>query len=231
MQAQNQISKVVRSMVRTLKTEHGLTVPYSALRAAYLQAGGIAPHALRATAKQSKPVVDPASSEQTLYLVSDDVGDLTVLAFDRHGSYPLAGALPHDSCLLELLAVGHFTSTVAASYYLEHLTKTQEFMERHFGIQVTPGMKCSQDTSSTGSHYCVLKVRVQDAAWHQALLDTASNEGILDSIAEHVGMNYRENFSAASLRRKADWTLTYMEATSFTECLVRCNALPGSRDD
>lgn len=214
-----ELTRVVRSMRKALKADHGVDVPFSALRAAYLQAHGLHPHAHpalptgprrpaappEAVAAQAAPSDPVLTQRLTLHLATDDVGCLTELALDAAGEV----RLPEDWTFECARLVSQRVRCPSIRRYgvPEYVGRAESFYRQHFELPATAHTRVElHDSGDDSGDECALEValsRAELTRLMQAALD--ENPGLRETLAEWVGLHYRRNFDTESLEAQADW--------------------------
>jgi hypothetical protein len=226
------ITSLVRSMKRTLKNKHGIDVPYSALRASYLQAIGESPHAFAGRNNVVEAKVElsvPAPAEvvrnplwRTLYLVENDLGCLERLALDKEGS----ALLPEDFEFKNAVLERQFAEVPRVSRYglPDYLVKAKEFFAP-FGIELASTYTFwHTDLGDDSGDKCKMVVSMPDADW-STLLKAAleQNPSFAAEVAEWVGMHYHRLFENESTGQQLDWVERFLSAKQEAEDEGNCD--------
>jgi hypothetical protein len=218
-----ELTRVVRSMCKTLKSEHGLDVPYTALRAAYLRAHGRHPHAsgrsptrVRVKAFAAAPLAqapalppDELDTRVRLHLVEDDIGCLQRLALDADGRYPV----PEDWMFTAARLVHQQARVPSVRRYglPPYLEDAQQFYAG-FGLNAAQARSEFDDVGDDSGDTCVLEVHLARDEFEQLLLAVLRDTpGLADELAEWVGLHYRRNFDAEAPAVRAQWLARYAQ--------------------
>jgi len=212
------ITSLVRSMKRTLQTEHGITVPHSALRASFLRAHGENPHAFagRVQASEQKTVEVTASVAEaptqtyTLYLADTDAGCLERFALDADGTILLPEDFEFKGAKLE----HQYAEVPSVNRYglPDYLVKAKEFYAA-FGLELSPTHEFKfHNLGDDSGDSCKLQISMTDLEW-QAVLAAALGESpdFAAEVAEWVGVHYQHNFDKEPELKKLEWAHRYLE--------------------
>lgn len=216
-----ELTRVVRSMRKTLKSEHGLDVPYTALRAAYLRAQGRHPHAFGRAPAQVPPSAHtphpactpalPKPARDTcvrLHLVEDDLGCLERLALDADGRYPL----PEDWMFATARLVRQQARVPSVRRYgLPRYIEEAQAFYAGFGLSAGQVHNEIDDAGDDSGDTCALEVHMARGELEQLLLAVLEDTpGLAEALAEWVGLHYRRNFDVEPPAARADWLARYV---------------------
>jgi hypothetical protein len=223
------LTSFVRSMRKSLKTEHQLDVPYTALRAAYLRACGENPHAFSGKPVRENPVKpaskppraekpqtrEPADSNieldwyVRLYLVEDEIGCLERLALDPEGQY----LIPEDWTFSTAELIHQYAKLPSIRRYglPDYIQNPSEFYAR-FGLKAQHARADFDDLGDDSGDTCELEIDIANDELAQVLLATLRDaEGLEDLVAEATGLHYGKNFAAESPARQAEYFARYAQ--------------------
>lgn len=191
-----EVTAIVRSMMKALSKDHGIQVPYTALRAAYLRAQGEHPHAFSRTTQPvdrvTKEIVTNGELRSfVLHLVDDEAGGMDVLALDHAGEY----SVPEDFDWTGFRVKAVYARVPRVSRYglPDHVEKEQEFYPHYFdGMKVANGFERRfDDLGDDSGGDAQVQVLCTQADWHRMLLAVAKSTGEYDVVAEQLGIDHR----------------------------------------
>lgn len=223
---------LVRSMKRTLESQHGIKVPHSALRASYLQALGEHPHAFAGRAQEAEPEVpgpavsSPSVRLRKLYLCEDDLGCLESLSLDEEGSAPV----PLDFVFKDVFVERQFAYLPRVSKFglPDYLANGREFFS-NLGLAFSGSYEHGyKDLGDDSGDSCCVWVSISEAHWNELLVAVKDSNSlfrldVIEWVREHHGLD-----TYLDIREKQyTWTQLYldsMEAASemfAEECLAK----------
>lgn len=216
---EQQVTAIVRAMKKCLKKDHGIVVPHAALRAAYLQAGGINPHAFSAQVLTTDPVqesavaTEPGVFGRVFHLVEDNVGCLSRLALDAEGEL----CVP-DTWVFTNAAVSYLYATIPSvkKYGMpDYLVKQSNFFPTRFpGLALAKSVKFEyHDTGDDTGDRAVLAISMSDTEWQALLYEIAKAEGLLNDAKYEIALHYRIDWSAAA--NKGELLERYLLSSNF----------------
>lgn len=213
-----EVTQIVASMRKSLAASHGLDVPHSALRAAYLTAKGKHPHSFGKSEEKGKSlkaskVPTTSMTTKSMYLTNDEVGCLRDLSLDAEGCYLLT-SLPAE--LMARIQVKKVEATVPsiAKYGLpDYIAHPRVFFEKDLGMKLHLDFAAQYtDTRDDSGDSCALAVELSEVDYVQVVAATlAEYPDFEEEVAEWVGLHYRNNFEAGSPAAKADWVSRFLE--------------------
>ena len=219
------VTALVRSMKRALKTDHGSDVPHAALRAAYLVAQGEHPHAFagnhpKAATADSVPTTRSQAAGSALLVRSlyiphgSRIGEILSLDADGRACLPLDPLLQRfglqGSIRVIKVTDAHPRGPAGASSPQALPTAdSQHFFPLVMGLPVAPD--CQVGYGDTDR--CRVEIEVAPAEWERlvgaALLHNAS---FADAVAEWVGLHYGAHFPSLSPGQRVEWVERYLES-------------------
>lgn len=209
-----EVTGLVRAMRKNLLSQHGIDVPYSALRASYLAANGENPHAFKAKAVAAKRVKSGADNQEwfdlPMYLAADDVGCLERLSLDAEGQ----SMLPEDwSFEAARLLTQDATIPRVSKYGLpDYLGNARHFYDSFFGLPFAEDYSHKYfDTNDDSGDTCALVVQVTRDELARIVKTMLKGEApFIGDVAEWVGVNYKHNFEAFSSADQVNWAMRYL---------------------
>ena len=222
MTEQKQLTALVRAMKAALKADHRIEVPYSALRASYLKANGKNPHAFGNTGGSpagGKSVLTQMQVENellethTLYLVGDESGCLTNLAFDAEGEFLLR---PQDPLLKFAKVSGQYAQVPSINRYglPVYLEDATSFYLNNFGLALAGSYAAEViDLGDDSGDTCSVDLALKRGVWLDMLWSAMGRHiGTRAKVGEWVGLHYSKNFDGESETSKAEWFERYLES-------------------
>lgn len=220
----HELTRMVRSMRKALKAEHGLEVPHAALRAAYLRAHGEHPHAFGAKRArksgasgpcEARPAQAPAPATHTadvcvrLHLTEDEAGCMERLALDAEGQYPLP-----ESWTFEAARLVRQRARVPSlrRYGLPRYIEQAQAFYAGFGLDAAEVRSDIDDAGDDSGDTCVLEVLIaRDELERMLLAVLQDTPGLAEALAEWVGQHYRCSFEAQPPGAQAEWLARYAQ--------------------
>lgn len=221
----NNIKTLVKSMQAALKRDHGMEVPYSALRASYLVAQGLNPHAqgkTAAVAVTAASAAPPAPVEgtskpgwvtKTLHLAMAEDGILQLVSLDAEGEFLCLprGGFKRGEALLQ-----HIKASVPSMkrYGLPDFLQDQAgWFREHFGLELAPGSTFDiEDLGDDSGESASLTLSLTESEWARVVLAALEHRpGLREGVAEWVGLHYGQTFASVE-RKQAEWVERFVEA-------------------
>ena len=263
------MAQKVRSIKRTLREQHGIEVPFTALQAAVLTANGIDPQApvsrsapsqactltpqewdhlvarwmgdydvvlkkqaykrllklpfLEDEARLYEDKVESDSEREALvtrdlWIHKNSEGQYIRITLDPDGELGLKNTLLWDS---ESVVV-HFKAYLSRAEWKETASVVEcnqqsitRFVRKYWGFSVNApsAVYCGYASAGESDHKIQMTIRLTWTEWG-SLLMKAYYQHILDgdTIAEWVGLHYKQDFYSCSLEQKKSWLDRYVAA-------------------
>ena len=225
------LKALVRSMKKALKEDHGIHVPYAALRAVYLQAKGEHPHAF--ASKKSKktrsagdslmPAVQTKLSSETehtpttnsthaLYLAQNEIGCLVRLSLDEDGLI----LLPRRWNFAKLTLLSQFAQVPRVSKYglPDYVSSPAGFYRDYApGLQISSECKTHlKDLGDDSADSCRLVVCADTIEWERLLEAVLlENPSFAADVADWSQAHYKCRFEEQTSTEKVKWIERFMD--------------------
>lgn len=214
------LTALVRSMKANLANHHGVTVPYSALRASYLMALGQNPHAVQDTKPTQQAKTEGACSledsdlvRKTLYLVEDEIGCLERLALDARGNYPVSQDWSFAYDRTQLVALSAEIPSINRYGLPGYLASPGHFFADQFGLSCAKPLETQvKDLGDDSGDSCQIEVVMPLKHWHALTRNVLTEQGSWDDLCESVGMNYLRVLESESIAQQVDWMERYLQS-------------------
>lgn len=206
------ITKLVQSMRRALKADHGLEVPYTALRASLLKANGEHPHAF-GRKDRAEDAVTPASADYAklmFQVVENEAGIMELLAvvgeFSEH-------VVPDDWTFEDAYVVAMEAEIPSIKRYglPDHLDDPEQFFAYH-GLKVAfvqPPAIVDLGDDSGGSARLLVVLPLSERT--RLLKHLVKDEpGLEDEVAGYVAEQYQLWYPQMSDEQRARFFLSYL---------------------
>lgn len=199
------LKKTVTAMKKALARDHGINVPYTALRASYLSAQGINAHAIR-KAEDKTPKTEWLT--RTLYLVEDSSGCLERLAFDPSGKYQLPEDFSFPTGRASMVKLFAEVPNIRRYGLPQYLEDASSFFMHHFELETHGTFKSSyKDLGDDSGDTANLEISITKKEWERILLNALQGDSSLsEDVAVWVGLHFGVNFDTCLETIKLDLT-------------------------
>lgn len=219
------LKKTVTAMHKALVRDHGIVIPYSALRASYLSAHGLNAHAVGRKGRSAEVEKAPATEwlTRTLYLVEDSAGCLELLALDPSGMYQLHEGFTFPTGRASLVNLYAEVPSVRRYGLPQYLENAPDFFMRHFELETNGAFKSYfKDLGDDSGDTATLEISVTRKEWERILFDALNGESKLsEDVAVWVGQHYGVTFDSCILSSKLDWVSRFLDSLREAEDLLR----------
>lgn len=222
------IKPLIRAMRTALLRDHNVDVPYTALRAAYLNAKGENSHArckgvpANLTHRAEPAVFVPLPGDwvvKRLHLVEDEVGCLSELSLDPDGQY-----IVDSSWVFHAKAVALDAQVPKISKYglPDYIQSPQSFFREFDGLELEFGTRIRvQDLGDDSGDTAEVWLALPGEHWDTLLRTGIKGSKLYDAASEWAGLHYKVSLPGLTIAKQVEYVNRFLEATQELEELPR----------